>query len=177
MKVHNNYSLKKYNAFHVNVFAKHFIKIENTSDLQTILSDPKLMKEKKCILGEGSGTFFTKDFNGVVILNCIKGIKNIKTTKKHAVVEVGSGVIWDDFVKWTVNNNLSGVENMSFIPGTVGAAPIQNIAAFGQNQGDAFVSLVAINLKTGSERVFDKNDCEFKYRNSISCLENALSIR
>lgn len=167
MKINKNYSLKKLNAFHVDVFAKCFVKIENTSELKKILSDPKLKKEKKYILGESSGTLFKDDFDGLVLRVALKGKRVIKETEKTVFVEACAGEIWHDFVLWAIKKGYSGIENLSLIPGTVGAAPVHNIAAYGQNFEDVFFSLEAINLKTGKERVFSKDDCKFGYRESV----------
>jgi len=119
------------------------------------------------ILGLGANVLFTKDFPGSVILTKIHGQKLIKETSDFVQIEFGAGENWDHTVRQTVDNNWSGMENMVMIPGTVGAAAVGNIAAYGQNQEDIFVSLKALNLKTGKFEVFKKKDMEFTYRESL----------
>lgn len=118
------------------------------------------------ILGDGANVLFTKDFPGTVILNRIKSPPQITELGTETVITVGSGFNWHDLVMFSVQRNLSGLENLVLIPGTVGAAVAGNIAAYGQNQEDVFDSATAINLKTGSTESFSKADCRFTYRHS-----------
>ncbi len=167
MEIYKNHTSKRLSAFHTKVKAKYVAVIDHDKDLLSLLSDPKYKNLQKCILGESSGTLFSENYDGLIIKVNIKGIEIIKETEKQAVVEIGAGEIWDNFVVWAIKNNFQGVENLSGIPGTVGAAPVQNIAAYGQNFEDIFVSLRAINLKTGKLKVLSKKDLKFAYRDSV----------
>jgi UDP-N-acetylmuramate dehydrogenase len=119
------------------------------------------------ILGGGSNILFLKNYQGLIIRNAIEGIEILSRKDNQVVVEVGGGVIWHDFVCWALSHNFGGLENLSLIPGTVGAAPIQNIGAYGVEFDAVFHSLTAVNLDTGITRRFNKEDCGFGYRNSI----------
>lgn len=119
------------------------------------------------ILGGGSNILFTKDVEGYVLHNCIQGIQMTQEDADHVYVKVGGGELWHDFVTWSVEQELSGIENLALIPGTVGAAPIQNIGAYGVEQCDAFVGLDAIRLSDGTQEYIDKESCRFGYRESI----------
>lgn len=167
MKVHKNYPLKDLNAFHVNVYAKYFVRVKSRDSLIKILKDPKLSKEKKYVLGEGSSTFFTKDFDGLVLKLNFKGIKIVSENESEVVLEIGVSENWHELVLFAIKNNWAGIENMSLIPGTVGAAPVHNIAAYGQNFEDVFVSLDAVDMATGKLKTFDKKGLQFAYRESV----------
>jgi UDP-N-acetylmuramate dehydrogenase len=127
----------------------------------------KFKGEQFYILGGGSNTFFTKDFDGVVYKMNIKGITQTKYTGKEVFLEIGAGENWNGLVQYAVNNGYAGIENMTLIPGSVGAAPVQNIAAYGQNLEDVFVSLTAFNLQTSKIEKFSKSECKFAYRDSF----------
>jgi UDP-N-acetylmuramate dehydrogenase len=167
MKVLKNFNLIKYNAFKVNILAKYFAEIKNVNDIKSIIENPKLGKEGKYILGQGFNTLFTKNYDGLILKVDIKGKKIVKETDKEVVLELGAGEDWINLVEYALKHNWSGIENLSFIPGSVGAAPVQNIAAYGQNFDEVFVSLDAVNLNTGEVKAFNKNECEFGYRESI----------
>lgn len=162
-----NISLKRFNAFHVESTAKYFVRIEDEKDLTKLLKDENYEKMRMCVLGESSGVLFAKGFDGLVIKIDLKGINISKEDSRIVVLEVGAGEIWDNLVSYAIKNNYQGIENMSGIPGTVGAAPVQNIAAYGQNFEDIFVSLKAVELDTGIQTVFDKPTLEFGYRDSV----------
>ena len=167
MNIINSQSLLNYNTFKIDAKAELFITINNKSDILAILEDDKLYKKQKFILGGGSNILLTNNISGLVIYNQIKGIKIIRENKKITEIEVGAGEIWDDFVFWSTQKKLYGVENLSLIPGSVGAAPIQNIGAYGSEIKDVFLKLEAINLKTKEIKIFNKMECEFGYRDSI----------
>lgn len=124
-------------------------------------------KKKLFVLGGGSNLLLTKDIEALVLKNEIKGIKIIRSFRHCVHVAIGGGEVWHSFVLWAIQKKLGGVENLSLIPGTVGAAPIQNIGAYGVELKDIFVKLEAIDLKTGKTRIFYKKDCQFGYRDSI----------
>ena len=127
----------------------------------------KQKMKKKFILGGGSNILLTQNINNLVIHNQIKGIKVIKENDNKINVEIGGGEVWDDIVNWSTTNNLYGIENLSLIPGSMGAAPIQNIGAYGCELKDSFKKLEAIHLETNEKIVFKKSDCHFEYRDSI----------
>ncbi|MCF8240782.1 MAG: UDP-N-acetylmuramate dehydrogenase [Melioribacteraceae bacterium] len=166
MKIFEDYSLKKLNTFHVSAKAKYFTELNSIDELKGLL-DSNLFKTNKILfLGGGSNILFTKDFNGLVIRNNLKG-KNVILENDSVYIESMSGEIWDELVEYCVNLNYGGIENLSLIPGTVGAAPIQNIGAYGVELADVFESLNAVNLETGEWRKFNKEDCKFGYRKSV----------
>ena len=167
MNILNSKSLINHNTFKVNANAKFFINVKSENDIIELLKEKKFKAYKKFILGGGSNILFTKDINGIVIHNQIKGIDITKETKNEIVVEIGAGEIWDEVVSWSVKNNLYGIENLSLIPGYAGAAPIQNIGAYGSELKDVFLELKAINIETTKNSTFNKSDCQFGYRNSI----------
>jgi len=162
-----NYSLKNYNSFRVNHKANFFLKIENDKSLIDFLSDKKFKNEKKLIIGGGSNILFTKDYEGVVLYNCIKGIHILEENDNHIKLKVGSGENWDDFVKFCVNKNWYGIENLSLIPGSVGAVPIQNIGAYGVEIKDYIYDVNGIDLKNNLKKTYTNKSCDFEYRDSI----------
>ena len=162
-----NYSLKNYNSFRVNHKANFFLKIENDKSLIDFLSDKKFKNEKKLIKGGGSNILFTKDYEGVILYSCIKGIHILEENDNHIKLKVGSGENWDDFVKFCVNKNWYGIENLSLIPGSVGAAPIQNIGAYGVEIKDYIYDVNGIDLKNNLKKTYTNKSCDFEYRDSI----------
>jgi len=131
------------------------------------MNSPIYLNNPKLILGSGSNILFTKDFDGLVILNRIKGANEVGSSRSLVFYSFGGGEIWDDIVKFSIGRGLSAIENLSGIPGTVGAAAVQNIGAYGLELKDVFESLEAVDLKSGKLKVFEKNDCRFEYRESI----------
>ena len=164
MKINKEASLKKFNTFNVSETANFIYEVEEKSELKRILSDSK---GKILILGGGSNILFTKRFEGTIINLKNKGIKVISENKDSILVEVCAGENWHDFVIWAVENNYGGIENLSLIPGNVGAAPIQNIGAYGVELKDIFYSCSGIELNSLKEFEMNKSECKFSYRNSI----------
>ena len=162
-----DHSLKNLNTFGVDVKAKLFAEIFSEEELLQILADKNLNKEKKFILGGGSNILFTKDFEGIVIKVSIPGIKVIEESNDFLIIEAGAGVNWDEFVNYCVDKNYGGIENLTLIPGTVGATPIQNIGAYGQELAECFFSLRCILIESGEIKSFNKSECNFSYRSSI----------
>lgn len=158
-------SLKRYNTFGLDVKTKAFVEIKSLFELKETLLHRT--EENFMILGGGSNVLFTKDYDGLVIKNNIKGIEIINETETTIELKAYSGEGWNDLVQYCVNNNWGGIENLSLIPGTVGAAPMQNIGAYGVELEQVFVSLEALNLETLKLEYFDKSVCEFGYRESI----------
>lgn len=162
-----NFPLQKYNTFGVAAFAKKFIEINAEEELvQLFAQNPELTQQPIFILGGGSNILFTKDFDGLVIYIRITGISHTISDNTVTIV-AGAGVVWNDLVWYCVNNQFAGIENMALIPGTVGAAPIQNIGAYGAELQDVFVECRAFDTQNGEIRTFNKKDCKFSYRDSI----------
>lgn len=167
MKIEENISLKKYNTFGVDVNARYFVELKDDLEIKELLNSQDFVKEKKLFLGGGSNILFTKDYNGLVAKVSTKGYGIIKDEGNDVLVECASGEKWNDFVTYCVEKDLYGVENLSLIPGTVGAAPIQNIGAYGSEVKDVVESLEGIMIESGESKTFDKSECKFDYRDSI----------
>lgn len=164
MEVIRDASLKEYNTFGIEAKAKSFIEVNSSQQLEDAL---KIDREDLLILGGGSNVLLTKDFDGLVIKNSIKGIEVIDENDQFVTVKVGAGEIWHSFVLHAIDNNWGGVENLSLIPGTVGAAPMQNIGAYGVEIKEVFKSLEALHIETLTNKTFTKEECEFGYRESV----------
>ena len=164
MQLEKNYDLKEYNSFGLTVKAAAFIAVEDEKTLQEALS---IKIRPRMILGGGSNILFTKKYPGLLIHNKIKGKEIIRNYKQSVHISSGAGENWHELVCWAIANNLGGIENLSLIPGTVGAAPIQNIGAYGVELKDVLVRLEAMELKTGKVHVFKNKDCQFGYRDSV----------
>src|SRR3974390_956445 len=143
MKILENISLKRYNTFGIDASAKYFLEANSVSDIQSFLDDKIISKHPILILGGGSNILFTGDFEGVVIKNNIKGIELIREDEHHVYLKAGAGESWHGMVMHCIGRNYAGVENLSLIPGSVGASPIQNIGAYGVEQKDVFYELEA----------------------------------
>ena len=167
MNILNSKSLLNYNTFKVNSIAEFFVNIKNTDEVLELLEEKKINGKEIFILGGGSNILFTKNITGLVIHNQIKGIEIISESEDDMMIEIGAGEVWNDLVNWRTKRNLYGIENLSLIPGYVGAAPIQNIGAYGTEIRDVFEELESINLHTKEKTIFNKLDCKFGYRNSI----------
>jgi UDP-N-acetylmuramate dehydrogenase len=167
MRFENDFSLKPYNTFGIDVKARHFARFDSVQELQDLLQRPEVKDEPKLILGGGSNVLFTKDFEGIVLLNGIKGMEVLREDDTYTYVKAGGGEVWHDLVLFCLQHNLGGIENLSLIPGTVGAAPLQNIGAYGVELKDVFEELEAVNLATGELHTFDKAACQFGYRESV----------
>ncbi len=167
MTIKSNVSLKPFNTFGVSATTKYFTRIEKIADLQTLLKNPIYQQTQKLILGGGSNVLFTQDFEGLLLYNNLKGIQKVKETKEHVWVKANSGENWHQFVLYCVEKNWAGIENLSLIPGSVGAAPLQNIGAYGVELKDVFKELEAFDLQTGEIVIFKNQDCRFGYRESV----------
>ena len=159
-----NFSLQKLNTFGINIMAKQFAAFSNVDELGEILEN-KI--DNKLILGGGSNILFTKNYDGIVLKNEITGIVKIKEDEHHVYVQAGAGEVWNDLVIYCIENNFAGMENLSLIPGSVGASPMQNIGAYGVEIKDIFYELEAYNIAEKKIVSFSKNDCEFSYRESV----------
>ena len=157
-------ALLPYNTFGIEVRADHFAEVLTVHDLHEVL---KSGIRPVLILGGGSNLLFTRDVPGLVVKNSIRGIRVARTFKNKVWIEAGGGEVWHDFVLWTVQNGFGGAQNLSLIPGTVGAAPVQNIGAYGVELKDLFTGLRAVDLGTGRIRRFSRRECRFGYRDSF----------
>ncbi|MET3114503.1 UDP-N-acetylmuramate dehydrogenase [Pedobacter sp. CG_S7] len=164
--IQENISLKPFNTFAIAVNAKYFVEIFSEADLVEFLSSSLLKTEQLLILGGGSNVLFTKDFPGVVVKISIPGISKCREGS-GVIVKAGAGVVWNYLVLYCVQHNLAGVENLSLIPGTVGASPIQNIGAYGVELKDVFYSCTAFEIASGQKKDFTYEECKFGYRDSV----------
>jgi UDP-N-acetylmuramate dehydrogenase len=160
-------SLQPYNTFGISQSAEFFAAFSSLEELQSLLLEAKEKAQPVKILGGGSNVLLTKDIRGVVLKNEMMGKRLLQETPTHFLVKVGAGESWHGFTQWCVENNYQGIENLSLIPGTVGAAPMQNIGAYGVEIKDVFESLEALEMETGTVKTFTKQDCAFGYRESI----------
>lgn len=165
MKLHTNYSLKAYNTFGIEAYAKEFVAVQSVNELKQVLQENK--GKKLFILGGGSNMLLTKDIEALVLHINIKGISVISEDDKHVNIQAMAGENWHEFVLHCIDNNYGGLENLSLIPGNVGTTPIQNIGAYGTEIKDTFVSCNALNIETLEVETFTKDDCKFAYRESI----------
>lgn len=167
MEIVANQSLRNYNTFGMEVSAKYFARFNSVEELKSILSDPAFKSEKRLVLGGGSNVLFTKDYDGLVLLNQLTGIEVVKENDDFVYVKAAAGVVWHVFVQYCIQHSYAGVENLSLIPGTVGAAPMQNIGAYGVEIKDVFDSLEALNTQSLEIKTFNREACKFGYRESV----------
>ncbi|WP_224997278.1 UDP-N-acetylmuramate dehydrogenase [Cesiribacter sp. SM1] len=165
--IEKNKSLQAYNTFGIDAIAPFFCRVETVEELQEVLQMEQFRQLPILILGGGSNILFTRDPEGLVLLNRIAGESVEKEDEDHVWVKVGGGQNWHDFVLYTIAQGWGGLENLSLIPGTVGAAPMQNIGAYGVEIKDTFSHLEAVERESGQLRVFTNSECEFGYRSSI----------
>ena len=165
--IDENVNLKAHNTFGINATARYFCNITNEGELQSLLQTDIFKNEKVLILGGGSNILFTKDFDGLVVKTDLKGIQVVDENDEITSVKAMSGEIWHDFVVYCVNHNWGGIQNLSLIPGTVGAAPIQNIGAYGIELKEVVKQVSGIDLTTGERKSFLNHECAFGYRESI----------
>ncbi|RTZ67211.1 MAG: UDP-N-acetylenolpyruvoylglucosamine reductase [Aquificaceae bacterium] len=166
MKIKNNHSLKKYNSFGININSRYFTTIKNDANIDELLAWRKQSDQELLLVGGGSNMLFKNDFQGLTAIIETKGIEIVKEDGEYTYVKVAAGENWHQFVRWTVENGYTGLENLSLIPGTVGAAPMQNIGAYGVELADCFDELEAVELTTGNIKTFNKQACQFDYRDS-----------
>ena len=157
-------SLKEYNTFGIEVLANNFNIAKNEDEILDFLTENENVP---LILGGGSNILFKKNINKAILKIEIKGIEIIKENKNCIYISVGAGENWNDFVKWSLVKNYGGIENLSLIPGNVGTAPIQNIGAYGVELKDVFYSCRAISVDEKTQKIFNKEQCNFTYRSSI----------
>lgn len=164
MKEYVNYGMLGHNTFGMDVKADRFVEYESEEELRSIL--PRL-KEPILHIGGGSNLLFRGDYHGTVLHSGIHGMEIVDETDKEVLVRVGAGEIWDDFVAWSVERGLGGVENLSLIPGEVGASAVQNIGAYGVEAKDCIALVEAVELQNGQKRCLGMEECDYGYRTSI----------
>lgn len=165
--VQENISLKPYNTFGIDAKARYFAEILEEKDLEELLTSDLIKEQKLLILGGGSNILFTQDFDGLVIKLSIGGIDVAHHENGQIIVTAGAGVVWNDLVTFCVQNGYAGIENLSLIPGTVGASPVQNIGAYGVELKDVFHSCKAYEITSSISKQFSFEDCGFAYRESL----------
>lgn len=167
MDIKRDYDLTKLNTFGIKAQAKFFCTLLTESDLSLLFQTKEFKDNPKLFLGGGSNVLFTRDFPGIVVWNRIEGIKITKEDDAHVWIRVMGGTVWHDLVLFAVERGLWGIENLAYIPGSVGAAPMQNIGAYGVELKNTLVNVEAINIETGEKRIFENQECAFGYRDSI----------
>jgi UDP-N-acetylmuramate dehydrogenase len=165
--IETNISLRPYNSFGLPALAERLVRVRGAADVQAVLDDPALARAPKFVLGGGSNIVLTHDLRAVVLKVEIAGKRVIAREEGAVVVEAGAGESWHGLVEWALDQGLPGLENLALIPGSVGAAPVQNIGAYGVELKDRFDSLDAIDLKDGRRFTLTAADCRFGYRDSV----------
>lgn len=167
MEIKEHYSLKEHHTFKIPVQTRYFTEVHAADEILELLQHSVFRSHEKLVLGSGSNVLFTKNFEGLIIKIAIPGVEIIKRQDGYAIIRAGAGVDWQELVDWTLQQNLAGLENLSMIPGTVGASPVQNIGAYGIELKDVCEELEAMDLESGKTRKFTPEECRFGYRNSI----------
>jgi UDP-N-acetylmuramate dehydrogenase len=167
ISIQENVSLKSYNTFGIDAKAKYFCDIKSIDDLISLVQSEFIKKERFLILGGGSNVLFRKDFDGLVVHNSIHGRNVVHERDESIYLKVNSGEVWHDTVIYCVQNRWGGIENLSLIPGTVGAVPMQNIGAYGVEAREVIENVEAVELSTGRIKTFTNQECKFAYRESI----------
>lgn len=167
IEIEENISLRPYNTFGIEANARHFCRISSVDQLIELINTPVYKNEPHLVLGGGSNVLFTKDYAGLVIKADLKGINIEEETDDSVLLNVKSGEVWHELVMYCVQRKWGGIENLSLIPGTVGAAPIQNIGAYGVEIKEVIQKVDGIDLMTGEHKSFNNDECHFGYRESI----------
>jgi len=162
-----DFNIKGFTTLGIDTQVAEWLSFETVAELQNFIKSRPLTQEPHFVIGGGSNLLFIDDFKGVVVKADLTYIKKINETEKEVFLKAGAGVEWDDFVEYTVDHDLWGAENLSLIPGTVGASPVQNIGAYGVEAKDIIQEVVAIHKETAELRIFDNKECDFAYRNSF----------
>ncbi|RYY89441.1 MAG: UDP-N-acetylmuramate dehydrogenase [Chitinophagaceae bacterium] len=167
-QIRENYSLRDCNTFGIDVAARYYSSFRSVEELEALLADPRVHAAGRLlVLGGGSNILLTADVDGIVLRNEIEGIEVVREDAEFVYVRAGAGVNWHQFVLHCIAHNFAGVENLSLIPGSVGASPMQNIGAYGVEIKDVFYELEALHIKDRKRRTFSHADCAFGYRESV----------
>jgi len=169
MKIQDNYSLRQHNTFGIEACASRFVEYNSVEELQEFICQRKQADDVSPLLhiGGGSNLLFLNDFQGTVLHSCIQDITVTADENDYVYVRVGSGITWDDWVQYAVDSHWYGLENLSLIPGEVGASAVQNIGAYGAEAKDVIIFVDTIDLQTGEIRHFTAEECQYAYRHSI----------
>jgi len=167
VQIKSNFSLLAFNTFGLDVQASYFVEYNSVADLQTVLQSDIVKSNQMLHIGGGSNLLFMSDYKGVVLHSCIQTIKKVNETDAAVLLEVGAGVEWDNFVAYCVLHGWGGAENLSLIPGEVGASAVQNIGAYGVEVQDLIVEVKAVDVHSGELTVFQVDTCKYGYRDSI----------
>jgi UDP-N-acetylmuramate dehydrogenase len=174
MEIKNNYDLSNLNTFGIKASSRFFVEINHEDDIKELFSSEIFKKNEKLFLGGGSNVLFTKDFEGILILNKLKGIEILEDNEDFVLIKSMGGESWHDLVLFTINNGYWGLENLSSIPGSVGATPVQNIGAYGVEVKDTLENVEAYSIENvdpsilgARKRIFTNKECEFGYRESV----------
>jgi UDP-N-acetylmuramate dehydrogenase len=167
MNIKNNHSLKKYNSFAVEAKSRYFCQIKTNQQIDALLEWRQQSDLPLLLLGGGSNILFINNYQGMTAVIDTKGIEIIGEDSNYTYIKASAGENWHQFVRWTIENGYAGLENLSLIPGTVGAAPMQNIGAYGVELADCLYQLKAIKLSTGKSKIFTQQECLFNYRDSF----------
>ena len=167
MRIEQNYSLLKHNTFGLDVKTKYFVEYENEADLQKLLRDEYFFSQQFWHIGQGSNLLFLDDFDGIIVHSAIQSREKIEETDDFVRLKVGAGTDWDSLVAYCVQNGWGGLENLSLIPGEVGASAVQNIGAYGAEAADCIEEVHAYFLETGEKKIFSNAECEYSYRHSF----------
>lgn len=165
--IHQDFSLRGLNTFGIDTVAQFYLRVLTTEMLLEVKDNPALSCLPRLVLGGGSNILLTHDFSGLVLHMCGQGIEIVGAETDAIYVRAAAGENWHQFVQWTLDHGLAGLENLSLIPGSVGAAPIQNIGAYGVEVGDLIHAVTAFDFETGETFILDKAACAFGYRDSI----------
>lgn len=166
MNIRENISLEKYTTFMTSAQARFFVEIFSAAEMQSLIKKD-VWNNNPYILGGGSNILFTGDYDGLIVVNSIKGKDITNETEKYVDIRFGSGESWHESVMWSVEKNLWGIENLALVPGTIGAAPVQNIGAYGTEAADTIHSVEVININSGDREILNNAQCNFGYRDSI----------
>lgn len=167
MIIREDFQLKDVTTFHLPAKARYFCEYETVDELEKILKWDVCRNLPIFHMGGGSNLLFTKDFEGVILHSLMKSVNVVDEDEQNVFVEVSSGVVWDDFVKYAIENEFYGIENLSYIPGEVGASAVQNIGSYGVEVKDTIFKVNTIEIETLKKRVFTNEECQFGYRDSI----------
>lgn len=167
MQIYENYSLLKHNTFRLDVKTRWFVEYESEDDLQKLLRDEYFFSQSFRHIGQGSNLLFLGDYDGVIVHSGIKGIEILKEDDECVWLKAGASENWDALVAYCVGQEWGGIENLSLIPGEVGASAIQNIGAYGVEVSDCIAEVHARHLSTGEKRVFSNEECRYSYRHSF----------
>ena len=165
--IYKNFSLKEHNSFGLDYKADKFITVKSDEEFFDIINHEKVISESYFILGGGNNILFTSDFNGAIIHPEMQGISIEEEDNNNVIISAGAGIEWDSLVEWCVAKGFYGLENLSLIPGSVGATPVQNIGAYGKEVSEVIDKVIAVDIGDGSMKTFTNEECRFSYRDSI----------